>query len=97
MSRDLPHLVRTRKAVAEYDELDQQPIPSSNAEALEYLKRLDDLGEAVGIAFGQDTADRNSMETCRKYVRPGKADAKELSFVRKFLADEDARFAKGMN
>lgn len=29
------------------------------------------LGEAVGEAFGHDTADFNSMDTCRGCVRPG--------------------------
>jgi hypothetical protein len=46
-------------------------------------------GEAVGIAFGLDTADRNSMDTCKSGIRPGNkipAPGCELSFVRKAVA-----------
>jgi hypothetical protein len=51
------------------------------------------LGEAVGIAFGLDTADRNSLETCRGCIRPGHripGPGEELSFVRRMVAQWEA-------
>jgi hypothetical protein len=56
--------------------------------ALELYDAGEADGEAVGIAFGLDTADRNSFETCKACVRPGKkhpAHPDDLSFVRRMV------------
>jgi hypothetical protein len=75
--KTLPSLARTRKAIAAYDEADER----FNATQIETLKvgeafalfdELERLGEAVGIAYGEDTQDRNSPETCRQCIRPGR-------------------------
>lgn len=58
------------------------------------LDELDRLGEAVGLAFGQDTADRNNVDDCAGLVRPGPktppAGARP-SFVRRMVAEWEAR------
>ena len=89
-------LTRTRAAVAEFDRmapiLDAQMREApTNTEVLAAVAEEDRLGEAVGIAFGLDTAGLNNPETCRKCVRPGPATPSpgaELSFVRRMLAKE---------
>lgn len=58
------NLSRTIKALAEYDALPE--FDETEAWLIEEQR----LGLAVGDAFGQDTADRNSLDTCRRCVRP---------------------------
>ena len=44
--------------------------------------------EAVGIAYGHDTSDRNNFEDCKALIRPGKqtpAHPDDLSFVRRMV------------
>ena len=80
---------RTITAIAEYDAFVEQPWPEhvNQAEAEALFAKEAQLGEDVGIAFGHDTADINSMDTCRGYVRPGYKNPvggeANLSFVRK--------------
>lgn len=79
---------RTRAAIAAYDEFDAAlDFEGMDQKAvLAGFAKLDALGEAVGVAFGLDTADVNSMDTCKCYVRPGPkvpAVGAELSFVRR--------------
>ena len=68
-------LCRTAKAIEEYDAYDaryEKIAPTARDEtALNMLGKLNALGEAVGIAFGHDTAGLNSLDTCRLCVRPG--------------------------
>jgi hypothetical protein len=83
----LPDLARTVKALEEYDVFDKEFCAMDRDDDLvAALEKLDRLGEAVGIAFGLDTADRNSMDTCKNHIRPGPATPApgcELSFVRR--------------
>jgi hypothetical protein len=67
-------LTRTAEALRRYDAAED---------------KTDALAEAVGIAYGLDTADRNDPETCRTCIRPGLpnppgGDA-DLSFVRRMV------------
>jgi hypothetical protein len=79
---DFPNLTRTVAALAAYDAAD------GTDPDLEQLERLEVLGDAVGIAFGQDTADRNSLEQSR-LLRPGPANPlggeADLSYVRRMV------------
>lgn len=96
---NLPPLTHTRAAVAEFDRLEPalwaqiDVRETTNAEAEALLARIEALGEAVGVAFGLDTSDRNNPETCRQCVRPGPAvpsPGAELSFVRRMLLLEES-------
>lgn len=70
--KDKLNLQRTRDALVAYDAFHAKDVPlDTNTEASAYFAELDRLAEAVGEAFGLDTADRNSLETCRQCVRPG--------------------------
>lgn len=87
-TKPIPDLTRTAAAILAYDKFDEELNFSNmnNDEALAAFAELDRLGEAVGEAFGLDTADRNSVETCKQSIRPGhKAPAAGFpeSFVRK--------------
>ena len=86
----LPDLSRTRAAIVAYDEFDNKAVfeGMDQDEVLAWFKKLEGLGEAVGIAFGLDTADRNSMDTCKRCVRPGQ-------FVREAVARWEQRKAEG--
>ena len=85
----LSDLSRTRAALAAYDEFDNKAVfeGMDQDEVLAWFKKLEGLGEAVGIAFGLDTADRNSMDTCKRCVRPGQ-------FVREAVARWEQRKAE---
>ena len=90
-------LTRTKVALVEYDrkraaleaELEEawsDTSPKGSARILGLTNKIEALGEAVGIAFGHDTAEINSMSTCRACVRPGPAVPKigcGESFVRR--------------
>lgn len=77
----LPDLSRTRAALVAFDEYHAREVPmDTNAAAVAYFDELDRLAEAVGEAFGLDTADRNDPATCRQCVRPG-------PFVRNAVAE----------
>jgi hypothetical protein len=92
-------LRRTRDAIAAYDEADarfRDPAlwengGPSTGEASRLLAELEQLGEAVGIAYGEDTKDINDPDTCRQCVRPGPATPPlgetRPSFVRRMVAD----------
>lgn len=92
MSHPISDLSRTESAIEAYDAFDAtySTIESaSQEEVLAWFDKRDALGEAVGVAFGLDTADRNSMEVCRS-IRPGY----ENSFVRRAVAQWKARNAE---
>lgn len=70
------YLPETKKALAVYDQTKHEferihvlRVTTDN-EVLAELTHMEELREAVGIAFGMDTMDRNSMETCKNCVRP---------------------------
>ena len=95
---------RTAAALDAYDlaadlfkvELNAEPM-QSQAEFLAGEARIEKMGEAVGEAFGFDTQDRNSVETCRQCIRPGPkvpGPGYELSFVRKTVAKWRQRTGK---
>ncbi len=95
MTDKLPSLARTRDAIQAFDAEGERFTSDaiselSYGEATAALDALDVLAEAVGVAYGHDTADRNNMDTCRKCVRPGPAfpqgGTDDLSFVRKMVA-----------
>ena len=86
----LPDLARTSAALDAYDELDASldfsKINHSQAEAA--FAKIEKAAEAVGIAFGEDTKDRNNPDDCRKLIRPGHkvpGPGYELSAVRKWV------------
>lgn len=92
----LPDLTRTARAIEKYDEYDAKfgsavdrwhKDRRINLEKM--VGKLDDMGKAVGHAFGLDTADRNAMDTCEGHIRPGPkvpGPGCELSFVRRMVA-----------
>lgn len=89
-------LARTSAALAAYDIVDAGVAELLETDELtdelieKALALLEEAGEAVGAAFGEDTSDRNSVETCRGCVRPGPAEpapGAELSFVRRLVAE----------
>jgi hypothetical protein len=93
MSR--PDLSRTKAAIEAYDAFDAQfdRMERNQDAVVAWFAELERLGEAVGIAFGLDTADRNSLETCRGCIRPGHripGPGEELSFVRRMVAQWEA-------
>lgn len=66
-------LTRTAAAVAAYDAYmatNPYDVCETNEDVYRVQAEENRLGEAVGIAFGLDTADRNNLETCRRCVRP---------------------------
>ena len=84
--KELPSLERTRQAIAIYDRADamlttEYILSLPTLECNTALRRLETLAEAVGIAFGEDTDDRNNADTCRRLIRPGNSD----SFVRRMV------------
>jgi len=83
---------RTIKAIEAYDVADER-FCNTDWEAevvLQELEYIESLAEAVGWAYGLDTADRNNPETCKQCVRPGTKVPEpgyELSFVRRMIRD----------
>jgi hypothetical protein len=77
---DIPNMARTKAALEAYDAEHARPVPmDTKGEAKAYFDGLDRLAQAVGEAYGLDTADRNNLDTCRECVRPG-------PFVRRMVA-----------
>ncbi len=89
----LPSLEKTQAAIAAYDAADEKYTADEiqgKHDALKALENLEQLGEAVGTAFGEETQDRNDSEDCRRLIRPGHAvppPGAELSFVRRMVKD----------
>ena len=87
------NLARTSAALAAYDSVDGEVTTYLDGHVtgegvLRIFKELELAGEAVGVAFGEDTSDRNSMETCRGCVRPAvPSPGMGLSFVRRMVAE----------
>lgn len=87
------NLERTKKAIEVYDAYaDDYRVqglamsPEQQEIALDHLERL---GEAVGEAYGMDTAGQNDPQTCKDLIRPGPkvpGPGQELSFVRRMVA-----------
>lgn len=80
----------TRVAIEAYDAFDatfETALDEADQEKVTaWFKEQDRLGEAVGVAFGVETSDINSVETCRGCIRPGHkipGPGCEESFVRK--------------
>lgn len=93
--KDLPDLSRTAAAIEAFDKHSAEftvdrILRLTNREADQQLAKLEELAEAVGIAYGLDTADRNDPKTCAQCIRPGEAvpaNGEPVSFVRRMLAD----------
>lgn len=89
------NLSRTRDAIVAYDEADTRlntdHILSLSLVACHIaMQELGSLAEAVGAAYGEDTADRNDPATCRQLVRPGRlvpGPGFEESFVRRMVRE----------
>jgi hypothetical protein len=87
-----PNLSRTAAAIEAYDAFDatyDALTPLNNETVLAWFAKLEEMGKAVGHAFGLDTADRNSLSTCEGCIRPGHkvpGPGCELSFVRRMVA-----------
>lgn len=72
-------LGRTIEALLEYDAymatnpygIGVDGVCDTNEQVYAVEAEENRLAQAVGEAFGHDTADRNSMDTCRGCVRPG--------------------------
>jgi len=66
---------QTEKALDEYDSqvklLSEVAADITNAESVAICDEIDRLAKEVGKAFGLDTSDFNSVDTCRNCVRPG--------------------------
>lgn len=98
MVEKLPDLSRTLAALKTYDKRLPQLMrvldkAQTDAELRTMMIEIEKLEESVGAAYGLDTADRNSPETCRGVVRPGPAvppPGQELSFVRRMVAQWQA-------
>jgi len=87
-------LPRTEAAIAEYDRHyaayhceDHSQL--SIAESVELLNELSRLDEVVGRTFGEETSERNNVETCAANIRAGAPviplGHTELSFVRRMV------------
>lgn len=91
----LPDLSRTRDAIRLYDFHEDSWMDSfSIDQAIRWMNHLERLGEAVGVAFGMDTGDRNSLATCRQCIRPGPripGPGYQLSFVRRMVKLSEGR------
>lgn len=68
----------TAKALEAFDAFQATEWPAllaqtrlTNQMVYQHFDREAKLAEAVGIAFGHDTDDINSMDTCQGCVRPG--------------------------
>lgn len=84
-------LSRTANAIVAYDvfneSLDFSKMNQAKADGA--FAELERLAEAVGLAYGQDTAKINNVDTCRMCIRPGHkvpGPGCELSFVRRMVA-----------
>lgn len=72
---------RTREALRVFDEYTENVwVPATWKNFTEVDTERNRLARLVGRAFGEDTADVNSPDTCESCVRPGD--------VRKFLVNE---------
>jgi hypothetical protein len=75
----LPNLNRTVAALAAFDAVHGPHDPGL----------FSPLAEAVGVAYGLDTADRNNPDDCAALVRPGPREPRggeaDLSFVRRMV------------
>lgn len=94
VTKKLSDLSRTARALEEYDAFEPRysrelMAATTNEEVERLVAEEQRMGEAVGIAFGEDTKGINNPETCRKCVRPGPSvpgTGYELSFVRRMVA-----------
>lgn len=77
---------RTREALAEYDKhsdwMDSNDVWHKSTKTVSVaFETLDRLGRAVGRAYGEDTCDINSPDTCEGCVRPS-------PWLRKMIGEE---------
>lgn len=104
MSNPTRNFSRTAEAIAVFDAHDAtfdkflaSPEGQTNKGVKTWFAKSEELAEAVGIAYGHDTADVNSMDHCRSTVRPGPRvpqPGAELSHVRKAVANWKERMSE---
>ena len=90
---DFPDLSRTEAAIRLYDEQQVRlnaliESGKSNSKLEAAYDQLEKLSVVVGVAYGEDTKDRNNPETCRQLIRPGHKmlpSGYEESFVRRMV------------
>ena len=97
MSKDKINFTRTINAIKEYDEIEKRfqevelKEPADIDKAVRSLEELEKAGEKVGLMYGLDTSDRNSVETCRTLIRPGSnritPGEHDVCFVRRMVRD----------
>ena len=81
--RNVPNLDRTVIAMRAYD--NYRIDWDNHATLLQQITEHEALADAVGKAFGLDTADRNIYEDCAKFVKPGRCQSTD-SFIRRMIA-----------
>lgn len=93
---ELPTLAKTEAAILAYDAHDEictvdnvEDLPRGAA-----TKMFDErarLAREVGVAFGEETKDRNDPQTCTDLIRPGPSTPPlgetDVSFVRRMVRD----------
>ena len=75
MNKPIASLLRTHRALLKYDRynatfeafLDDPRLDDKKVE--KWFAGLEVERKAVGHAFGLDTADRNSMDTCERHIQ----------------------------
>ncbi len=83
-----PDLSRTYRALQRHDEIERAMLsPKINDRQWALLnEELEQAARNVGLAYGRDTSDRNSVATCVEAIRPGPsvpAPGATESFVRR--------------
>lgn len=82
---DLPDMSRTAKALEHYDHLNVALKDDTTQKGNQLVM---DAARDVGVAFGEDTKDRNDPQVCADLIRPGPkvpGPGAELSFVRRMV------------
>jgi hypothetical protein len=90
---DLSDLSRTARAIEVRDRLvpvldEKLACEASNAVSLKILAEIEAVEQEVGVAYGEDTKDRNDPRACAELRAgpPVPSPGCELSFVRRMVS-----------